>query len=215
MATYYDSLNQEIDHPVLKALRKKALDDHIPIIQEDGLRFIKQLIAMNKPKRILEIGTAIGYSTIAMALFSDAFITTIERDEERSVEAKKHINDAGLSHRIELIEGDALEVASSSLNMVDILFIDAAKAQSINFVEQFGSLVKPGGLIITDNLLFHGLFDQEVESRNVRQLLRKINDFNQYILQKEGYDTVIYQIGDGMSVSIKKEANNESCRNTL
>jgi predicted O-methyltransferase YrrM len=207
VSKYFESLPQELDVPVLIELRKKALEHEIPIIQEDGLRFIKQLLFLTKPTRILEIGTAIGYSTIALALFSDANITTIERDQERALEAIRNFSDAGVSSRITLLEEDALTIDISALDDIDILFIDAAKAQSINFVEKYESLVKPGGMIITDNLLFHGLFDKEVSSRNLRQLLRKINDFNQYILQKEGYDTVIYQIGDGMSVSIKKGGN--------
>ncbi len=207
MTKYFSSLNQDINLPVLKELRKKAVEDDVPIIQEDGLRFIRQLLTIKKPKRILEIGTAIGYSTIAMALFSDAFITTVERDEMRANEAKMNIEEAGLSDRIQLIKGDALEIDITQFKAVDILFIDAAKAQNIKFFEQYQSLVKEGGLIITDNLLFHGLFDEEVDSRNVRQLLRKINDFNEYILDRKGYDTVIYEIGDGMSVSIKKGGN--------
>ena len=204
MDKYFETLTQEIDVPVLNELRQKALEHDIPIIQEDGLRFIKQLLILTKPKRILEIGTAIGYSTIAMALFSDASITTIERNQERAKEAIQNMKQAGVFSRITLLEADALEVDANSLEEVDILFIDAAKAQSIKFFEQYESLVKDGGLIITDNLLFHGLFNEKIESRNLRQLLRKIDDFNQYILQKEGYDTVIYQIGDGISVSIKK-----------
>lgn len=207
MTKYFSSLNQDINLPVLKELRKKAVEDDVPIIQEDGLRFIRQLLTIKKPKRILEIGTAIGYSTIAMALFSDAFITTVERDEMRANEAKMNIEEAGLCDRIQLIKGDALEIDITQFKAVDILFIDAAKAQNIKFFEQYQSLVKEGGLIITDNLLFHGLFDEEVDSRNVRQLLRKINDFNEYILDRKGYDTVIYEIGDGMSVSIKKGGN--------
>jgi len=204
VARYFASLVQDINLPVLNELRKKALEDDIPIIQEDGLRLIRQLLLITKPTRILEIGTAVGYSTIAMALFSDAFITTIERDELRAKEALINFKNAHLEHRIKLIEGDALLLDVRDFEKVDVLFIDAAKAQSIHFFEQYESLVKEGGLIITDNLLFHGLFDEEVESRNVRQLLRKINDFNEYILEKKGYDTVIYEIGDGMSVSIKK-----------
>lgn len=208
MGTYFDSLPQSMDAPILKSLREKAQKEDVPIIQEDGLRFLKQLLILTNPKSILEVGTAIGYSTIAMASFSDAFVTTIERDEKRAKEAKKHFEEAELTSRIRLIEGDALEVDLEDLGQVDVLFIDAAKAQNIKFFERFEGLVRVGGIIVTDNLLFHGAFNkQESQTRNVKQLLRKINDFNQYILKRKGYDTVIHPIGDGMSVSIKKGGN--------
>lgn len=208
MGTYFDSLPQSMDAPILKSLREKAQKEDVPIIQEDGLRFLKQLLILTNPKSILEVGTAIGYSTIAMASFSDAFVTTIERDEKRAKEAKKYFEEAELTSRIRLIEGDALEVDLEDLGQVDVLFIDAAKAQNIKFFERFEGLVRVGGIIVTDNLLFHGAFNkQESQTRNVKQLLRKINDFNQYILKRKGYDTVIHPIGDGMSVSIKKGGN--------
>ena len=205
MTTYFDGLKQTIKDPILVELREKALDNGIPIIEEDGLLFLKQLLLLLKPKRIVEVGTAVGYSTIAMATFSDAFITTIERDKERANQARSHFARYELTDRITLIEEDALEVDVSRLETVDLLFIDAAKAQNIKFFEHYESLVREGGIVVTDNLLFHGAFNRkEEQTRNVKQLLRKIDDFNQYILDRPGYDTVIYQVGDGMSVSVKK-----------
>lgn len=208
MTKYFDGLKQKITDPLLVELREKAEANGIPIIEEDGLLFLKQLLLLLQPKRILEVGTAVGYSTIAMATFSDACITTIERDAVRANEAKEHFVNHQFDDRITLIEKDALEVDVSSFEPVDLLFIDAAKAQNIKFFEHFAPLVREGGLVVTDNLLFHGAFNRaEEQTRNVKQLLRKINDFNQYILERKGYDTVIYPVGDGMSVSIKKGGN--------
>jgi predicted O-methyltransferase YrrM len=131
-------------------------------------------------------------------------ITTIERNEEMIKLAKENIKQANLENRITLIEQDALLVDETSLGMFDIIFIDAAKSQSIKFFNKYKTVLKDKGLIITDNLLFHDLVVAEIKDRNLKQLVGKIDKFNQFVVREEEFDTTIYSIGDGMSVSIKK-----------
>lgn len=131
-------------------------------------------------------------------------ITTIEKDEKRYKEAVKNVNKSGLDKRIELVYNDAMEVNLSGCKY-DLIFIDAAKAQSIKFFEKFEHLLNENGCIITDNLNFHGLVDtKEKISRNLRQLVRKINNYVEFLKQNNNYETNFYNVGDGISVSRKK-----------
>lgn len=202
--SYLKQINKKETNKLLVSLRAFAEEHKVPIITEEGIQFLIQVIKLRNIKSVLEIGTAIGYSSIAMAYHTDVFVTSIERDETMYNQAKKNVSEAGLNHKIDIILKDALEVDETTLNQVDLIFIDAAKAQSIKFFEKYESLLSNKGIIITDNLLFHGLVNQEVRDRNLRQLLRKIDHFNHWVVEKEGYDTYIYEIGDGMSVSIKR-----------
>jgi predicted O-methyltransferase YrrM len=139
-----------------------------------------------------------------MALKNDIKVTTIERNEEMYNLAVKNIEKNNLTNNIKVIYQDALEVDETSLGKFDLIFIDAAKAQSINFFNKYQSNLSKNGVIITDNLLFHGLVNTRADSRDLRQLLRKIDNFNKFVVSQEDFDTYIYEIGDGMSLSIKK-----------
>ena len=201
---YLKQINKKETNQTLVSLRMFAEENKVPIITETGLNFLIQLIKLRNISSVLEIGTAIGYSSIAMALKTKVTITTIERDQKMYDIAKKNVHNSNLDDRIDIIFKDALEVDESTLKSVDLIFIDAAKAQSIKFFEKYETLLSSKGIIVTDNLLFHNLVDQEVKDRNLRQLLSKIDRFNKWVVEKEGYDTYIYEIGDGMSVSIKR-----------
>jgi len=205
---YLEALNLKETNELLVSLRRFAELNDVPIIKEDGIRFIKQLITIANAKDILEIGTAIAYSAIEFAFLDDAInIITIERDPNMIHEAKKNIVKSHKSDQITLLQGDALEIDLRDDSRFDVIFIDAAKAQSIKFFEKYENYLKPGGIIITDNLLFHGLVENpdEVSSRNLKQLIRKIDTFNHYLMKRTDYDTAIYPIGDGISVSIKRK----------
>jgi predicted O-methyltransferase YrrM len=204
MSKYFNQLPIKEANDTLVSLRAVAEKNDVPIITKEGMRFLQQLITLTNTQTILEIGTAIGYSALAMASVNpQVAITTIERDASMIKQARRHFTKHDEHNQITLIEGDALDVDYTGQSL-DMIFIDAAKAQSIKFFERFEAHLKPGGLIIADNLLFHGLFDEEGHSKNLKHLLKKIDDFNHYILQKDNYDSAIYQLGDGMSVSIKK-----------
>ncbi len=202
---YLDNINNKETNSLLVSLKSYALLNNVPIITDDGINFINQMINIKQVKSILEIGTAIGYSAINMALSSEAVITTIERDEKMYEKAIENIRLAKLEKRIEVIYKDALEVDESNLDKFDLIFIDAAKAQSIKFFNKYKTRLNDRGIIITDNLLFHNLVVTPIKDKSLKQLVKKIDNFNNFVVEQEDFDTYIYSIGDGMSLSIKKE----------
>lgn len=194
-------------YEIINEIRTYAKEEKVPIMMDDGLKFLIEYISKNKIQSVLEIGTAIGYSSIMMALSNPSLtITTIERDEKRYLEALKNIKKLNLEDRITLIFNDALDVNLSE--KYDLIFIDAAKAQSIKFFEKFEKNLNPSGTIITDNLKFHGLVDkdeEEIESRNLRALVRKIKEYISFLKGNINYKTDFYELGDGISVSKRIE----------
>lgn len=189
---------------MLEKIENYAKEYKIPIMQKDGIEFIIEFIEKKQIKNILEIGTAIGYSAIKMSLISfDINVTTIERDEERYNQAVKNVKDFNLESQINIIHADALETNIDG--QYDMIFIDAAKAQNIKFFNKYTPLLKKGGYVITDNLNFHGLVNSNQEmSRNLKQLVRKINDYIVFLKDNKEYDTEFYSVGDGISISKKR-----------
>lgn len=190
----------------IEKIKEYANEYNVPIMMEDGIEFLTNYIKEKNIKNILEIGTAIGYSAIMMASINkDIKVTTIERDETRYQEAIKNIKNFNLEDRINVIFSDAFEVELTE--EFDLIFIDAAKAQSIKFFEKFELNLKQNGSIITDNLNFHGMVqidEKEIASRNVRGIVRKTKAYIEFLKENKNYDTTFYDIGDGISISIKK-----------
>lgn len=187
-------------------MERYASLNNVPIIELDSIKFIMKYIKLNKVESILEIGTAIGYSAILMAnANSFCEITTIEKDEKRYKEAVKNVNKSGLDKRIEVVYNDAMEVNLSGCKY-DLIFIDAAKGQYIKYFDKFSYYLKPGGIIITDNLKFHGLVKNKdkIKSRNIRGIVNKIEKYIEYLKENKEYITKFYDIGDGLSVSFKR-----------
>ena len=179
-----------------------AKENNVPIIQKEGLNFLIEYIKQNNVKTILEIGTAIGYSSINMALVSDDIqITTIERNEKMYKQAIKNIKDFNLENRINVIYGDALDTVVQG--KYDLIFIDAAKAQYIKFFEKYKQNLQMNGTIITDNLNFHGLalHPEEIHSKNLKALVKKINNYKEFLINNKEFNTTFYEIGDGIAVS--------------
>jgi len=198
---------------IIKEMERYAEANNVPIIESDSIDFIKKYIKLNDVKKILEIGTAIGYSAIQMASASDEVeITTIERDEKNYREAVKNVNACGLDRRIEIVFNDALDVNLAGFKY-DLIFIDAAKGQYIKFFEKFENYLTPSGIIITDNLKFHGLVENKdsIESKNVLGLVNKIEKYIDFLNENEEFITKFYDIGDGISVSFRK--NDENVKN--
>ena len=189
---------------MLENIEKHAKENKIPIMQKEGIEFLTDFIKKNNIKKILEIGTAIGYSAIKMALVdNDIKIVSIERDEIRYQEAVKNIQNFGLTDRIKLINQDAFDVELNE--KFDLLFIDAAKAQNIKFFTKFEKNLNEHKYIITDNINFHGLVgSDEKMSRNLKQLVRKIAAYVEFLKNNEQYITTFYNIGDGISISVKR-----------
>jgi len=179
---------------------------NVPIIEKESITFIMKYIKANKIKNILEIGSAIGYSAILMAsVEKDITVTTIERDETRYMECLKNVKKCGFEQKINVVFQDALDVNLSNVSY-DMIFIDAAKAQSIKFFEKFKYFLKDNGVIITDNLKFHGNVGKssEIESKNLRSLVEKIENYIEFLKENKEFDTNFYDIGDGLAVSVKK-----------
>ena len=189
----------------IKKIKEYAKLENVPIMQDDGIEFLTTFIIKNQVKTVLEIGTAIGYSAIKMALSSPNLkIVSIERDEKRYLEAVKNIKKMQLEDRITLIFKDALDVKLE--DKFDLIFIDAAKSQSIHFFEQFERNLNDRGYIVTDNLNFHGYVfkkEEEIKSKNLRALVRKIKDYHKYLEENTKFKTEFYDICDGISVSYR------------
>ena len=187
---------------LIKEMKEYAEDNNVPNITDEGIDYIRNYIKENNIKRILEVGAAIGYSSILMSLKDEEItITTIERDEKRYLEAVKNIKKFHLQERITLLYKDAFDVELDE--EFDLVFIDAAKAQNTKFFEKFSKNLAKQGTIITDNMNFHGLVEDEskIESRNLRALIRKVKAYHEFLENNEDYKTEFLNIGDGLAVS--------------
>jgi len=190
----------------MEKLEKYAQENNIPIMMKEGIEFLLNFISENNVKNILEIGSAIGYSAIKMAsLDKNIRVTTIERDFERYQEAVKNIKDYSLENQITIINDDAFNVELNE--KFDLIFIDAAKSQYIKFFDKFKLNLKNDGFIVSDNLNFHGLVDSDPSnlSRNVRGLVRKLNNYVEFLKNHNEFETQFYDLGDGVSISRRKE----------
>ncbi|MBE6152016.1 MAG: O-methyltransferase [Firmicutes bacterium] len=190
----------------MEKLEKYAKENNIPIMMKDGIEFLLEFIQRNNVKNILEIGSAIGYSAIRMALIDKNIkVTTIERDNERYEEALKNIKDYNVEEQIIIINDDAFNVELS--DKYDLIFIDAAKSQYIKFFEKFKLNLNKNGFIVSDNLNFHGLTKVEPKdlSKNVRGLVKKLNSYIEFLNSNDEFETYFYDVGDGVSVSQRKE----------
>ena len=189
------------------AMESYAKENNVPIIQKESILYIMKYIKNNNIKSILEIGSAIGYSAILMAsLNEDITVTTIERDETRYMECVKNIKNCNLDKRINVVYQDALEVNLSGVSY-DLIFIDAAKGQNIKFFEKYHNFLNPNGTIITDNINFHGYVghSKDIESKNLKELVEKIEAYVDFLKDNDSYTTEFIDIGDGLSVSKKND----------
>ena len=190
---------------MLEEIELYAKERNVPIMMKDGIEYLCNYIKENKIKNILEIGSAIGYSSIKMALVSDDIkITTIEKDVDRYNVAVNNINIFKLNDRINIILGDALDTIIEG--KYDLIFIDASKGNNINFFNKYKTNLKDNGIIITDNLLFHGLVRDEslVKTRNQRGIVRKIKQFVDFLDTNLEFVTEYLDIGDGIAISKRR-----------
>jgi predicted O-methyltransferase YrrM len=206
---YLDSLIPSRSGLLLE-MEKYAKEHKVPIMEPEGIEVLLQILRLQNPQSILEVGTAIGYSALRMSeAVPDARIVTIERDVERSAVAREYINRAAKEEQIVLVEGDALQAAEivAKHRPFDIIFIDAAKGQYKRFFELYETFLKNNGVIITDNVLFKGLVAEEEESiepKRIRSMVKKIKDYNKWLMSNQKYHTVILPIGDGVAISKHK-----------
>ena len=187
----------------LKIVKEKALENHIPIIMDDTLEKIEEILKEEKPKRILEIGTAVGYSATMFAKYTDedCIIDTIEIDEERAKEAKENIEKIGVADRINIMVGNAVDILPTISQEYDIVFIDAAKGKYPVFLENAIRLIKNGGLILADNILYKGYVMSDYNKHKQRTAVRHLREYIQEITENEKLESEILEIGDCVYIS--------------
>lgn len=188
-------------------LSQYAKDNHVPVMMEDGLAFLLDQVRQAKVKNFLEIGTAIGKTAIAVAsLDPEIQVVTIERDPKMIEAAKINIAESGLASQITLIEGDANEVALPDF-LADCIFIDAAKAQYQRFFAKYSPILSRNGIILSDNMNFHGMVDhpERTNNRNTKHLLKKIRMYREFLKSLEDFETTFMDVGDGVAVTRRKK----------
>ena len=194
----------------LTAVKAYAEEHHVPIMENQGIRELTDLLLQQQPESILEIGSAIGFSAIMMASeLAGCQIDTIERDDVRYEKAVEFIAQSGLGGQIRIFHADALEMDLSLLDReYDAIFIDAAKGQYERFFEKYETLLSEQGSIYCDNMYMHGLADQEISEipRRKRTMIRNLKNFKEHMLNHPSYDTALLPVGDGIMVC-KKRAN--------
>lgn len=187
----------------LDKIKQKALEEHIPIIMDDTLEVIANYLIKMKPERILEIGTAVGYSAICFSkyLSEDGMIDTIERDEERIKEAKVNIKNMDLENKIHIYEGDAVEILPTLNGKYDAVFIDAAKGKYPFFLKEALRMIKPNGIIFADNILYKGYVMSDYNKHKQRTAVRNLREYIKEVSENPNLETEILEVGDGLAVS--------------
>lgn len=191
----------------LEKIKAKALEDKVPIIMDDTLEVIIKILKEKQPKKILEIGAAVGYSAICFSeyLQKDGTIDTIERDFQRCNEAKENFVKAEVTEKINLFEGDALEILPKLNDEYDIVFIDAAKGKYTFFLEQALRMIKKDGIIIADNILYKGYVMSDYNNHKHRTAVRNLRQYIVDVNDNKNLETEILDVGDGLAISrIKK-----------
>ena len=188
---------------LFEEIKEKALEDHIPIIMDDTLDVIKNIFKDIKPKRILEIGTAVGYSAICFikAAPENAIVDTIEMDEERAKQANTNIKSMGLDGQINVIVGNAVDILPTLDNEYDIVFIDAAKGKYPFFLKEAIRLVKSDGIILADNILYKGYVMSDYNKHKQRTAVRNLREYIKEATEDANLETKILEVGDGLAVS--------------
>ena len=206
MVTYIRSLERP-ENPVIEAIEQEALDSFVPIIRKETQSFLKVMMLMNRPARVLEVGTAVGFSAILMSEYlpEGSHITTIENYEKRIPIARNNFKRAGKEEQITLIEGDALKVMKTLEGPYDFIFMDAAKGQYLHFLPEVLRLLAEGGVLVTDNVLQDGtlLESRFVIPRQDRTIHARIRDYLYEQKHHPELATSVVPIGDGITISVK------------
>ena len=187
----------------LEKIKQKALEEHIPIIMDDTLEVVDRILKEVQPRRILEIGTAVGYSAMCFSeyLQGDGKIDTIERDEERIAEAKVNIKNVGVEDKINIYEGDAVEILPTLNEKYDVVCIDAAKGKYPFFLKEALRMIKPTGVILADNILYKGYVMSDYNKHKQRTAVRNLREYIKEVTENPNIETEILEVGDGLAVS--------------
>lgn len=210
LITYINSLDNG-NTEILDKIENEARKNYVPIIRKETQNLLKLLLAMNCPKRILEVGTAVGFSALLMEEYNpvECRITTIENYAKRIPIAKENFLHAGKQNVIELLEGDAAEVLKTLQEPYDFIFMDAAKGQYINFLPEVMRLLNKGGILVSDNVLQDGdiIESRFAVTRRDRTIHKRMRDYLYEITHMKELVTSVLPVGDGVTISVKKEGN--------
>lgn len=211
MAAFIDSLDRG-NTEILNTIEKEALEQRVPIIRKSMQSLLKFILAYGKPKNILEVGTAIGFSALLFAEYApaDCHITTIEKYEKRIPVARDNFRRAGREEQITLLEGDATEILEHMEGAYDLIFMDAAKGQYITFLPQVLRLLSPGGILLSDNVLQEGeiIESRFAVTRRNRTIHARMREYLYEIKHHPQLETCILPVGDGVTLSVKVQENN-------
>lgn len=190
----------------LQIIKQKALEEHIPIIMDDTLEVVDEILTKLKPKKILEIGTAVGYSAMCFSeyLTEDGKIDTIERDEERIAEAKENIKKVGVEQKINIYEGDAVEILPTLNDKYDMIFIDAAKGKYPFFLKEALRMLNKNGVILADNILYKGYVMSDYNKHKQRTAVRNLREYIHDVTNNPNLETEILEVGDGLAITKQK-----------
>ncbi|MBE5949713.1 MAG: O-methyltransferase [Lachnospiraceae bacterium] len=207
ITAYINSLDTG-NSPLVNSIRREALDDNVPIIRQESESLLKVMLRLKKPKHILEVGTAVGYSALLMSenVSEDCHITTLEKYEKRIPIAKENFLKAGKTEQITLLEGDATDILKELEGPYDFIFMDAAKGQYMAFFEDAMRLLAPGGILISDNVLQDGdvIESRFAVTRRNRTIHSRMREYLYTLTHHDELTTTILPIGDGMAVSVRR-----------
>lgn len=200
---YKEENKRKMNKKEISIIKKKALEDKVPIIMDDTLEVVAKILTEIKPNKILEIGTAVGYSAICFSeyLQENGKIDTIERDAERVKEARENIKKAEVEDKINIYEGDAVEILPTLNDEYDVVFIDAAKGKYPFFLNQALRMIRQGGVIIADNVLYKGYVMSDYNKHKQRTAVRNLREYITEITNNDKLETKILEVGDGLAIS--------------
>ena len=192
-----------MDKIELEKIKEKALEAHIPIIMDDTLEVMEKYLKEETPQIILEIGTAVGYSAICFTEFlaENGVIDTIERDTERVQEARENIKKTQVESKINIYEGDAVEILPTLNEKYDAVFIDAAKGKYPFFLKEALRMIKPNGIIFADNILYKGYVMSDYNKHKQRTAVRNLREYIKEVSENPNLETEILEVGDGLAIS--------------
>ena len=190
----------------LEKIKQKALEDKIPIIMDDTLEVIDEILSKDKPEKILEIGTAVGYSAICFSKYlkENGIIDTIEREEDRVIQAKENIKRAEVEEKINILFGDAVEILPTLKDKYDVIFIDAAKGKYPFFLKEALRMLNSNGIILADNVLYKGYVMSDYNKHKQRTAVRNLREFLKELDENEELEVEVLEVGDGLAIARKK-----------
>lgn len=192
----------------IEKLKKEARENHIPILQDSTMQVIKTILAIKKPNKVLEIGTAVGYSALCFSEYlsgDNSVIKTVEINEETANIAKNNIKEISDKNNIEVTNMDAYEYMQSLNEKFDVVFIDAAKGQYMKYLNEAYRLTDKGSIIIADNVLLRGMVMSDYNEHKHRTAVTRLREYIKEVTENEMLETVVLDIGDGLAISVRKE----------